>query len=39
VREDTQVKLGGFFSVVIKPEERRKFVHAWHNTSQEFASG
>src|SRR5579862_2039450 len=25
--EDVQVKLGGFFGVVIEPEEWRKFVH------------
>jgi hypothetical protein len=38
VREDSQVKLGGFFGVVIEPEEWRKFVHAWHGTSQEVTS-
>jgi hypothetical protein len=38
VREDTQVKLGGFFGVVIEPEEWRKFVHGWHGTSQEVTS-
>src|ERR1700760_2754054 len=35
VRKDAQVKLGGFFGVVIEPEEWRKFVHSWHGSSQE----
>jgi hypothetical protein len=35
VREDAQVKLGGFFGVVIEPEEWRNFVHSWHGTSRE----
>ena len=35
VREDAQVKLGGFFGVVIEPEEWSKFVHGWHSTSHE----
>jgi len=35
VREDAQVELGGFFGVVVEPEERRKFIHALHGTSQE----
>jgi hypothetical protein len=38
VREDAQVKLGGFFGVVIEPEEWRKFIHSWHGTSQEVTS-
>jgi hypothetical protein len=38
LREDAQVKLGGFFGVVIEPEEWRKFVHGWHGTSQEVPS-
>jgi hypothetical protein len=38
VREDAQVKLGGFFSVVIEPEERRKFVHRWHGTRRDVSS-
>jgi hypothetical protein len=39
VREDTQVKLSGFFGVVIEPEEWRKFVHGCHGTSRAVASG
>jgi hypothetical protein len=39
VREDAQVKLSGFFGVVVEPEEWRKFVHSWHGTSQEVNSG
>ena len=38
VREDTQVKLGGFFGVVIEPEKWRNFVHGWHATRQEVTS-
>jgi hypothetical protein len=38
VREDAQVKLGGFFSVLIEPEEWRKFVHGWHPTRQKVIS-
>ena len=38
MREDAQVKLGGFFSVVIEPEEWRKFVHGWHRTRQDVTS-
>jgi hypothetical protein len=38
VREDAQVKLGDFFSVVIEPEEWRKFVHGWHRSRQEVTS-
>ena len=30
--------LGGFFGVVIEPEEWRKFVHGWRGTSHEVAS-
>ena len=38
VREDAQVKLGGFFGVVIEPEEWRKFVHGWHGTRRNVTS-
>src|SRR5437588_7914808 len=38
VREDAQVEFGGFFGVVVEPEEWRKFVHGWHGTSQEVSS-
>src|SRR5580658_3547320 len=34
VREGAQVKLSGFFGVVIEPEEWRKFVHGWHSSRQ-----
>ena len=39
VREDAQVKLGGFFRIVIEPEEWRNFVHSCHATSQEVTFG
>jgi hypothetical protein len=35
VWKDAQVKLGGFFSIVIKPEEWRDIVHGWHGIRQE----
>jgi hypothetical protein len=35
VREHTQVKLSGFFGVVIEPEEWRNFVHGWNGSKQE----
>src|SRR5580692_11734099 len=38
VREDAQVKLGGFFGVVVEPEEWRKFIHGRHDTSLEVTS-
>jgi hypothetical protein len=38
VREDAQVKLGGFFGVVIEPEEWRKFVHACMVPARRFTS-
>ena len=38
VREDAEVELGGFFSVVIEPEEWHKFIHGWHGISQEVTS-
>jgi hypothetical protein len=38
VREEAEVKLGGFFGVVIEPEEWRNFVHGWHSTSREVSS-
>src|ERR1700761_9077436 len=34
VQEDTQIEFGGFFCVVIKPEERRKLVHGCNVTSR-----
>lgn len=39
VFEPPQVKLGGFFGVVMEPEEWRKLVHGWHGTSHEVTSG
>jgi hypothetical protein len=38
VWENAQVKLGGFFGVVIEPEEWRNFVHGWHGTNREVTS-
>ncbi|HMH14731.1 MAG TPA: hypothetical protein VK578_16655, partial [Edaphobacter sp.] len=35
IRKDAQVKLSGFFGVVIEPEEWRKFVHGWHGSRLE----
>jgi hypothetical protein len=35
VRKDAQIKLSGFFGVVIEPEEWRKFVHGWRGSRQE----
>ncbi len=35
VGEDAQVKFGGFFGVVIEPEERREFVHGRHGIKRE----
>ena len=35
LREDTQVKLGDFFGVVIEPEEWRNFIHGRHGISQQ----
>ena len=32
--KDAEVKLGGFASVVIEPEEWRKFVHGWHRSNR-----
>jgi hypothetical protein len=34
MREDAQVKLSGFFRVVIELEEWRKFVHGWHGSNR-----
>jgi hypothetical protein len=38
MREDTEVKLGSFFAVVIEPDEWRKLVHGWRGTSQNFGN-
>jgi hypothetical protein len=38
LREDAEVKLGGFFGIVIEPEKGRKFVHGWHGTSPDVTS-
>jgi hypothetical protein len=34
VRKDAEIEFGGFFGIVIEPEEGRKFVHGWHGSSQ-----
>jgi hypothetical protein len=38
VREDTEIKLGCFFGVVVEPEEWSEFVHGWHDISHEVCS-
>jgi hypothetical protein len=38
MRENAQIKLGGFFGIVTEPEEWRNFVHGLHGTSQEVTS-
>ena len=37
MREDAEVKLRGFFRVVIEPEEWRNFVHGWHGSKKEVS--